>query len=79
MSAPELVRAISAKVDIPSREIKGVCIFDSFAFVEVPRDSAEKVIEIMHKGMISGRKVAVAPARPRGAGGAPGPRRAAGR
>jgi len=78
VTAPELVRAISQRVDIPSREIKGVCIFDAFAFVEVPRDSAERVIEVMHKGMISGRKIVVAPARPR-EGGMPGPKRAAGR
>jgi len=64
--AGDIVNAISRKADIPRHAIKGVAIFDTFTFVEVPRDSAEKVIEFMHQSIISGRKVAVAPARPKG-------------
>jgi ATP-dependent RNA helicase DeaD len=65
VKAGDIVNAISKKADIPRQAIKGVAIFDTFTFVEVPRDSAEKVIEFMHQSIISGRKVAVAPARPK--------------
>lgn len=63
--ANDIVNAISRKANIPPSAIKKVSIFDTFTFIEVPRDSAEKVIEFMHQSIISGRKVTVAPARPR--------------
>ncbi|MBI5644251.1 MAG: DEAD/DEAH box helicase [Deltaproteobacteria bacterium] len=63
--AGDIVNAISKKANLPRDAIKGVTIFDTFTFVEVPRDSAEKVIEFMHQSIIAGRKVAVAPAKPR--------------
>ena len=61
----DIINVIAEKANIAKSAIRGVCIFDTFTFVEVPRDAAGKVIEIMHRSMISGRKVAVAPARPR--------------
>jgi len=61
----DIINVIADKAKIAKNAIRGVCIFDTFTFVEVPRDAAGKVIEIMHRSMISGRKVAVAPARPR--------------
>lgn len=64
--AGDIVNAITKKAGISRDEIKGVSIFETFTFVEVPRDSAEKVIEFMHQSILSGRKIAVAPARPRG-------------
>lgn len=67
--ANDIVEAISKKANIPRQAIKNVNIFETFTFVEVPRDSAETVIEYMHQSIISGRKVAVAPARPRAGGG----------
>ncbi len=63
--AGDIVSAIANKASISREAIRGVSIFDTFTFVEVPRDSAGKVIEYMHQSIISGRKVAVAPARPR--------------
>jgi len=62
----EITDMIAKKSGLPRQSITGVAIFDKFTFVEVPRDSAEKVIETLHQSIISGRKVAVAPARPRG-------------
>jgi len=61
----DIVKEITKKTGIPFNAIKGVNIFEKFTFVEVPRDVAEKVIEFMHQSIISGWKVAVAPARPR--------------
>lgn len=65
MTAHDIVETISDKAGLPAKAIKGVNIFDNFAFVEVPRSNAEKIIKIMHRSVISGRKVVVAPARPR--------------
>src|SRR3989337_3396876 len=63
--ANDIIDAISRRADIPKQMIKGVSIFETFTFVEVPRDSAEKIIEMVHRSIISGRKVAVAPAKPK--------------
>jgi len=67
----DIVEAISKKANIPRDAIRGVNIFDTFTFVEVPRNAAEKVVEFMHQSILSGRKIAVAPARPREGSGKP--------
>ncbi|MBI5901986.1 MAG: DEAD/DEAH box helicase, partial [Deltaproteobacteria bacterium] len=67
----DIVEAISKKANIPKEAIRGVNIFETFTFVEVPRDAAEKVVEYMHQSILSGRKIAVAPARPRAGSGRP--------
>ena len=67
--AGDIIKAIADKANIPGKAIGGINIFDKFTFVEVPRDAAEKVIDVMHQSMISGQKVAVAPAKPREASG----------
>ncbi|MBI5598811.1 MAG: DEAD/DEAH box helicase [Deltaproteobacteria bacterium] len=67
--AADIVDAISKKAGIPKDSVKGINIFDTFTFVDVPANAAEKVIEFMHQSIISGRKVAVSTARPRGSSG----------
>ncbi len=66
IKANDIVKAISERAKIPTKAIGTINIFDKFTFVEVPRSAAEEVIEVMHRSIISGRKVAVAPAKPRG-------------
>ncbi|MFQ5735830.1 MAG: DEAD/DEAH box helicase [Thermodesulfobacteriota bacterium] len=68
VKANDIVSAIAMKANISRNAIRKVSIFDTFTFVEVPRDSAGKIIDYMHQSIISGRKIAVAPARPREAG-----------
>jgi len=63
--AGDIVKAIAEKTNIRGKDIGRINIFDKFTFVEVPRNEAEKVIEVMHQSIISGRKVAVEPAKPR--------------
>jgi ATP-dependent RNA helicase DeaD len=65
VKAADIVNTIAEKATIDRASIKGVSIFDTFTFVEVPRDAAERVVEFMHQSIISGRRVAVAPAKPR--------------
>lgn len=62
----DIVRLIAEKAGISGKAIGSIKILDKFTFVEVPKDSAEKVIEAIQQGMIGGRKVSAAPARPRG-------------
>ena len=65
INAGDVVRSIADKTGISGRSIGNISIFDNFTFVEVPKENAEKVIEVMHQSMLSGKKVAVAKARPR--------------
>ncbi|MBU1753067.1 DEAD/DEAH box helicase [bacterium] len=65
INAGDVVRAIADKAGIAGKSIGNISIFDAFTFVEVPKENAEKVIEVMHQGMMSGKKVAVAKARPK--------------
>lgn len=65
VKATDIVDEISKKAGISAQSIKKVSIFETFTFVEVPRDSAEKVIDLMHRSIIQGRKVVVAPAKPK--------------
>ena len=65
INAGDIVKSIAEKTGISGKAIGNISIFDKFTFVEVPKDYAEKVIEVMHQSMISGKKVAVAKARPK--------------
>ena len=64
LSHGDIVSAISTKTSLAENDIKDVSIFDNFTYVNVPKESAEKVIEMMHESMISERQVAVERARP---------------
>jgi len=66
INAGDVVRSIAEKAGIAGKSIGNINIFDNFTFVEVPKENAEKVIAVMHQSMLSGKKVAVAKARPRG-------------
>lgn len=65
IKAGDIVRAVAEKTGISGNAVGNISIFDKFTFVEVPKEHAEKVIEAMHQSMISGKKVAVAKARPK--------------
>ncbi len=64
LSHGDIVTAISTKTSLAEQDIKDISIFDNFTYVNVPKESAEKVIEMMHESMISERQVAVERARP---------------
>ncbi len=61
----DIVKLITEKTGIDYRTIGNIKMLEKFTFVEVPRDSAERVIDALQKSMIGGRKVTAAPARPR--------------
>ncbi|MBI3599089.1 MAG: DEAD/DEAH box helicase [Nitrospinae bacterium] len=61
----DIVRHIAEKAGIDGKAIGNIKILEKFTFVEVPKDMAEKVIDAVHKGMMAGKKISAAPARPR--------------
>jgi ATP-dependent RNA helicase DeaD len=65
LSHGDIVNAISTKTSLSEGDIEDVSIFDNFTYVNVPKDSAEKVIEMMHESMISESRVAVKHAKPK--------------
>ncbi|MBI5747344.1 MAG: DEAD/DEAH box helicase [Nitrospirae bacterium] len=62
----DIVKLIAEKAGISGKAVGNIKILDKFTFVEVPKDSADKVIDAVQKSIIGGRKISAAPARPRG-------------
>lgn len=62
----DLVGAISNEAGIPGNSIGAIDIMDNCAFVEVPEDVAQEVIEALSRTKLRGRRVRVHPAHPEG-------------
>jgi ATP-dependent RNA helicase DeaD len=60
----DIVRSIAENAGIPGGVIGKIDIYDNFAFVEVPTETATMVSEAMRRGRIRGRQVNLEPARP---------------
>ena len=60
----DLVGAISNEAGIPGNTIGAIDIMDNCAFVEVPEDVAERVIEALSRTKLRGRRIRVQAARP---------------
>ena len=61
----DIVRTVASEADIPGNIIGLINIYDKFTFVEVPKDTAERVLSVMHKNTIKGYKINVEPAKRR--------------
>ncbi|MBI4686075.1 MAG: DEAD/DEAH box helicase [Nitrospirae bacterium] len=59
----DIVRSISAEAGIPANKIGNIALFDTFSFVEVPSDLADRVVSAINNVMLHGRKVKVQHAR----------------
>lgn len=59
----DIVRSISAETKIPGKKIGKVAILDTFSFVEVPANLADKVIGRLNNMVLKGRKIRVQQAR----------------
>lgn len=55
----DIVNSISAEADIPARKIGNIALFDTFSFVEVPADLADRVISAINDIMMHGRRVRI--------------------
>lgn len=60
----DIVKLISEKAGIRNKDIGNIKISDKFTFVEVPQDSAGKVIDALQQSMLGGRRISVSRARP---------------
>jgi ATP-dependent RNA helicase DeaD len=60
----DLVGAIANEAGLPGREIGSIDILDHCAFVEVPHDSADRVVRALLRTKLRGRKVRVEKAPP---------------
>jgi ATP-dependent RNA helicase DeaD len=60
----DLVGAISGEADIPGKSIGAIDIMDNCAFVEVPEDVADRVIEALSRTKLRGRRIRVQLAHP---------------
>lgn len=63
MRPKELVEKISEETGIPHKSIGDINIYDKFSFVEVPEDMGLRVLNIMDRSFISGRRISVQLAR----------------
>ncbi len=61
----DIVKSITQETNIPGRKIGNISLFDSFSFVEVPSDLADKVIRSLNDVVLHGRRIKVQPARKR--------------
>jgi ATP-dependent RNA helicase DeaD len=59
----DLVGAIANEAGLRGKEVGAIDIYDRFSFVEVPAESAERVMEALGKATVRGRTVAVRVAR----------------
>jgi ATP-dependent RNA helicase DeaD len=64
----DIVGAIAGEADIPGHAIGAIDIYERFAFVEVPAQYADQVLERMQRVKIRSRPVTVKVATPQGGG-----------
>jgi ATP-dependent RNA helicase DeaD len=55
----DIVKSISAEAGIPAGKIGKIALFDTFSFVEVPANLADRVIASVNNSIMRGRKVKI--------------------
>lgn len=60
----DIIKLIVDNTGLSSKAIGNIKILEKFTFVEVPRNSVEKVIDALQKSIIAGRKIRVEKAKP---------------
>jgi ATP-dependent RNA helicase DeaD len=66
LNVGDIVRSISSEAGIPAGKIGNIALFDTFSFVEVPAELADRVIASINNCMMKGRKVKIQHAKERG-------------
>ncbi|MEW6584305.1 MAG: DEAD/DEAH box helicase [Nitrospirota bacterium] len=59
LNVGDIVKSISSEAGIPPRKIGNIALFDTFSFVEVPAELADRVIASINNRMMKGRKVKI--------------------
>ncbi|HWE61532.1 MAG TPA: DEAD/DEAH box helicase [Chloroflexota bacterium] len=62
----DIVGAIAGEAGIPGRVIGAIDLYDTYTFVEVPQESARKVVDALNRATLRGRPIRAEIARPRG-------------
>ena len=57
--AGDILGALTAKTDLPGKQIGKIDLFDTFSFVAVERSIAKQALNILNEGKIKGRKFKV--------------------
>lgn len=65
ISPRHIIGAIAGETGIPGRVIGAIDVYDRFTFVEVPRENAKEVLQIMKNNYIKGNKINIEPAKPK--------------
>lgn len=63
--AKDIVGAIAGETGIQGKVIGAINVFDKYTFVEVPKENAREVLNIMKNSQIKGKKINIEPARPK--------------
>lgn len=61
----DLIKAVSEETGISPKDVGDINIYDKFTFLEVPEDTALRVINIMDRIQVNGKRVSVQLARAR--------------
>jgi ATP-dependent RNA helicase DeaD len=61
----DIVGAIAGEAGIPGRTIGAIDLYDTYAFVEVPQEQAQRVVESLNRASLRGHPVRIEVARPR--------------
>ena len=61
----ELINIISEETGISPKAIGNISIFDKFSFVEVPEEMGYRVIYILNRQMLKGKRISAQLARPK--------------
>ena len=59
----DIVGAIAGEANIPGNTIGSIDIFDKHTYVDVPKDVANRVMDVMEGNTIKGRRVSIEVAR----------------
>jgi ATP-dependent RNA helicase DeaD len=65
---PDIINSIAAEANIPHGKIGKIDVFDSFTFVEVPAELADRVIRSVDDVIMMGRRVKIQQAEGKGKG-----------
>lgn len=61
----DIIKSISAEAGIPARNIGNIALLDSYSFIEVPADMADKVILAVNDSIMKGKKIRIQHAKER--------------
>ena len=66
IKAGDIVGAIAGETGMPGKLIGSIDMYDKYTFVEVPREYAAEVIQVMKNAKIKGKAINVEPANGKG-------------